>query len=1085
MPKEPALGEQVVEVRVLGHHQIPIKKILPLIKTRANRTFNPRSIEEDVHRLNGSGLFISVKPRYERVAGGRVVVFEVVERPTLGYVKYVGNKEISKKPLAKEAQIAVGDPFDPHAVEEARRRIEEFYRGKGFVKARVTVAEGNKPTDAGAIFVINEGPKQDILWTNFVGNTIATDARLRTQIKSKHGVLWLLNGEVDEKQIEEDTNRLTAYYRSLGFFQAKIGRSLKYRRTPKWAAPLIIGSTSDWLTLTFVINEGPRYRVRNVTVQGNQKYSSEELLGMLELKTGDHFDQAKLNSDVAAIQDHYGEVGYIFAAVKPNPLFMEEPGDLDLIYDISEGRQCRVGRIDVDIDGETPHTRLTTVLNRLSLKPGDIVDVRELRASERRLRSCGLFEVNPQKGVMPTIAFSPPTAEDIEAQQRRVAGRPEGPDGFRGQSPEPQPHTSFRPIDNGYGDGQAESTDTTVRGSRRPVPIILYACPPVDSTETTVRDRRLDGSSAPDESAGHNRPQAEPSGPARSDQIIVRGQNPEPGDFGDADSFNWVLGTRRDNPPPARDVRQGYVPPRMAGPARGDTRFEPAARPQNAPLAGPAGRNIGSASRAPQELRWFAGSQPQVVRGQFSADGGTAVPSLPPGQAAWRNGPPPNSPVPEQPQVFSAPTSDNTAAVDQAFGGGSAATAPSYGGQYVPEGQLPPPGSQRTSVPFFSGNGVLGDRYVGQPAPLSGLRPDEEPPLYIPLNPRLHETQTGRFMFSVGVNSDAGLLGSIIIDEQNFDWRRFPRGWSDIRDFTAWRGAGQRFRMEAVPGTEVQRYSINFQEPYLMDTDVSLGLGGSFYSRRFQWWDEERLGGTVSLGYQFDNDLTGTFAFRAAKINISNPVSYAPQELLDVEGDSSLFGFRGLLAHDTRDSSFLATQGHLFQMGFEYVIGTYQYPRADVDFRKYFMLHQRPDGSGRHVLGMKTSVAITGDDTPLYEHYFAGGYSTIRGFDFRGASPRKNTVPIGGHFSLLASVEYMFPITADDMLRAVVFCDTGTVEPSIDNWSDKYRVSPGVGLRITVPAMGPAPIALDFAFPAVNQGGDEIENFSFFVGFMK
>ena len=431
--------------------------------------------------------------------------------------------------------------------------------------------------------------------------------------------------------------------------------------------------------------------------------------------------------------------------------------------------------------------------------------------------------------------------------------------------------------------------------------------------------------------------------------------------------------------------------------------------------------------------------------------------------------------------------SDNATAVDKAFGRGSAASAPAYGGQYVVPGQLPPPGSSRKSAPFFGGDGVLGDRYVGQPPPLSGLRPDEEPPLYIPLNPRMHETQTGRFMFSVGVNSDAGLLGSIIIDEQNFDWRRFPRGWSDIRDFTAWRGGGQRFRLEAVPGTRVQRYSINFQEPYLnlMSRDFSLGLSGSFYRRRFRWWDEERLGGRVSLGYQFDNDLTGSFAVRAAKINISNPVTYAPQDLLDVEGDSSLFGFRGQLTHDTRDSTFLATEGHLFQMGFEYVVGTYQYPRADVDFRKYFMLRQRPDGSGRHVLSVKTAVAITGDDTPLYEHYFAGGYSTIRGFDFRGASPRVNTVPIGGHFSLLASMEYMFPITADDMLRGVVFCDTGTIEPSIDNWTDKYRVSPGVGLRITVPAMGPAPIALDFAFPAINEGGDEIQNFSFFVGFMR
>ena len=91
-------------------------------------------------------------------------------------------------------------------------------------------------------------------------------------------------------------------------------------------------------------------------------------------------------------------------------------------------------------------------------------------------------------------------------------------------------------------------------------------------------------------------------------------------------------------------------------------------------------------------------------------------------------------------------------------------------------------------------------------------------------------------------------------------------------------------------------------------------------------------------------------------------------------------------------------------------------------------------------------------------------------------------IHVGGDFELLASAEYMFPITADDMLRAVVFCDTGTVEPSINHWNETYRVAPGFGLRIAIPAMGPAPIALDFAFPVASQESDSKEVFSFFIG---
>ena len=77
----------------------------------------------------------------------------------------------------------------------------------------------------------------------------------------------------------------------------------------------------------------------------------------------------------------------------------------------------------------------------------------------------------------------------------------------------------------------------------------------------------------------------------------------------------------------------------------------------------------------------------------------------------------------------------------------------------------------------------------------------------------------------------------------------------------------------------------------------------------------------------------------------------------------------------------------------------------------------------------------------------------------------------------------MLPLVADDMLRGVIFCDFGTVEEDITIKGENFRVAPGFGLRITIPAMGPAPIALDLAAPVSHADGDRIQNFSFFVGF--
>ncbi|HAW27650.1 MAG TPA: hypothetical protein DCY03_05960, partial [Planctomycetaceae bacterium] len=61
--------------------------------------------------------------------------------------------------------------------------------------------------------------------------------------------------------------------------------------------------------------------------------------------------------------------------------------------------------------------------------------------------------------------------------------------------------------------------------------------------------------------------------------------------------------------------------------------------------------------------------------------------------------------------------------------------------------------------------------------------------------------------------------------------------------------------------------------------------------------------------------------------------------------------------------------------------------------------------------------------------------------------------------------------------------DFGTVEESVS--LDQFRVAVGAGLRLTVPAMGPVPVALDFSVPLAKETFDETQVFSFYVGFTR
>ena len=378
---------------------------------------------------------------------------------------------------------------------------------------------------------------------------------------------------------------------------------------------------------------------------------------------------------------------------------------------------------------------------------------------------------------------------------------------------------------------------------------------------------------------------------------------------------------------------------------------------------------------------------------------------------------------------------------------------------------------------FDPNNPMYGNSPQGDP--LTNIFRDP-PPGWVDLDISATEARTGRLMFGVGVNSDAGLVGSIVLDESNFDIFRPPTSWSDIINGHAWRGAGQRFRMEIIPGDIVSRYLVSWTEPYFLDTDYSLSLSGFYFNRFYPDWDEDRLGGRISVGRQLSNEFSINAAIRLEDVKLKNPDTPTPPDLQKVVGNSFLSTFRLGAAYDTRDSAFLPSEGHLIQGGYEQAFGDFVYPRLDAEARKYFTLMSRPDGTGKHILSVGGQLGWTDTNTPVFERFFAGGFQTFRGFEFRGVSPRENGIEVGGNFMMLGTAEYKLPITADDNIAVVAFSDFGTVEPEIS--LDDFRVTAGAGVRLTVPAMGPVPLAFDFAVPLRKTEFDRTQVFSFYIG---
>ncbi|MBX9581056.1 MAG: outer membrane protein assembly factor BamA, partial [Gemmataceae bacterium] len=348
----------------------------------------------------------------------------------------------------------------------------------------------------------------------------------------------------------------------------------------------------------------------------------------------------------------------------------------------------------------------------------------------------------------------------------------------------------------------------------------------------------------------------------------------------------------------------------------------------------------------------------------------------------------------------------------------------------------------------------------------------------------VNETQTGNFMIGGSVNSNAGLNGNITLHERNFDLFRFPRSWDDFRTGRAFRGAGQELQIVAQPGTQFQSYSATFREPYLFDTPFGLSNSVYYFTRNYAEYDEKRVGDRLTIDRRLDPiwRLSGTV--RVEGVNVSSVPFYAPPSISDDIGWSFLLGLRAGITRDTRDSFITPTKGSVLDVGYEQVLGNYTFPIGTAEFTKFFSSEylQREDGSGKHVLAVRSALQVAGANAPVFERFYAGGFRSMRGFSFRGVGPTENSLKVGGTFAFLNTLEYQVPILQNDKLYFVTFLDHGTVESDVS--IRDYRVAAGFGFRIAVPALGPLPIALDFAFPLNQNPWDNRQMFSFSVGML-
>ena len=361
-----------------------------------------------------------------------------------------------------------------------------------------------------------------------------------------------------------------------------------------------------------------------------------------------------------------------------------------------------------------------------------------------------------------------------------------------------------------------------------------------------------------------------------------------------------------------------------------------------------------------------------------------------------------------------------------------------------------------------------------------------ETPGYRDVLVQVEETNTGSFNIGGAVNSDSGLSAQISLQQRNFDVTDVPDTFGDLVRGESFRGGGQTFTVSASPGATQQIYSISLSDPYLFETDYAGSAAATFFSRRYDGYDETRTAGKFSLGRRFGSRWSATVPVRIENIDLSDIDEDSPVEYFDVGDDKLIAGIGLNLVRTSLDDIAVPSKGNKVEVGIEQVGGDYNFTSIHGEYSVYAKLAE--DVLGRKtVLQLSTRAAhILQEDTevPFFEQYYMGG-SNFRGFAFRGVSPvgfdRMGVItdkPVGGTFSFFAGAELRQPLY-NELLAGVLFLDTGTVDDDVA--LDKYRVSVGFGFRLYIQQLSPAPLAFDFGIPLKKEPTDRKRLFTFSV----
>jgi outer membrane protein insertion porin family len=379
----PGVGPSVAQAQVVssfvveGNQRVENDTILAYVPFSAGKSVSADEIDAAVKALFQTGLFSDV----QITRRGGTLVIKVEENPMINRVNFEGNSAVKDTDLAKEVELRERMMFTRAKVLSDVNRIIAVYRRAGYYSVTVSPKIIKLPQNrVDLVFEINEGEETKVRSIEFVGNTSFSAYTLKGVIGTQQYSWWRFfnkNDTYDPDRLEYDKELLRRFYLQNGFADVRV-----------ISAEAVLLPDASGFTITYTIEEGPRYKIADVAVNvGDATMETDKLIKQVRTGVGDYFNTAKVDKTVERLTLEASRQGFVFARV--NPDVQRNPGDtLNITYNIVEGPRIYIERIDIVGNSRTEDQ---VIRRELRLYEGDAFNRVMVERARRRLTALDFF----------------------------------------------------------------------------------------------------------------------------------------------------------------------------------------------------------------------------------------------------------------------------------------------------------------------------------------------------------------------------------------------------------------------------------------------------------------------------------------------------------------------------------------------------------------------------------------------------------------------------------------------------------------------------------------------------------------------